>query len=53
MRAALHAPVVLAPGAETAEEIAVAIIAEVIAHFSGGQGGALRDRNARIHHARS
>ncbi|MFO1265533.1 MAG: XdhC family protein [Rubrivivax sp.] len=49
VQAALHAPVGLALGAETAEEIAVAIVAEVIAHFRGGQGGALRDRDAPIH----
>ncbi len=50
-RAALHAPVGLALGAETAEEIAVAIVAEIIACFRGGPGGALRDRDAPIHDA--
>jgi xanthine/CO dehydrogenase XdhC/CoxF family maturation factor len=51
-RAALHAPVGLALGAETPEEIAVAIVAEIIAHFRGGRGGSLRDRNEPIHVAR-
>lgn len=51
-RGALHAPVGLALGAETAEEIAVAIVAEIIARFRGGRGGALRDREAPIHESR-
>ncbi|MCC7461414.1 MAG: XdhC family protein [Gammaproteobacteria bacterium] len=51
LRSALHAPVGLALGAETAAEIAVAIIAEIIAHFRGGAGGALKDRDAPIHAA--
>ncbi len=51
-RSVLRAPVGLALGAETAEEIAVAIIAEIVACFRGGQGGALRDRDAPIHEIR-
>jgi xanthine/CO dehydrogenase XdhC/CoxF family maturation factor len=51
VRAVLHAPVGLSLGAETAEEIAVAIVAEIIARFRGGHGGALRDRDAPIHDA--
>jgi xanthine dehydrogenase accessory factor len=49
VRSVLHAPVGLALGAETPEEIAVAIVAEIIGHFRGGHGGALRDRDAPIH----
>ncbi len=48
-RGALHAPVGLALGAETPEEIAVAIVAEIIARFRGGHGGSLRDRSEPIH----
>jgi xanthine dehydrogenase accessory factor len=48
-RGALHAPVGLALGAETPEEIAVAIVAEIIARFRGGHGGSLRDRREPIH----
>jgi xanthine/CO dehydrogenase XdhC/CoxF family maturation factor len=49
VRRVLHAPVGLALGAETQDEISVAIVAEIIAHFRGGHGGALRDRDAPIH----
>jgi xanthine/CO dehydrogenase XdhC/CoxF family maturation factor len=47
----LHAPAGLDLGAEGAEEIAVAIVAEIAATLAGRPGGPLRDRPARIHDA--
>lgn len=49
-RARLHAPVGLDVGAETPEEIAAAVVAQVIAVFAGHAGGHLRDRRGPIHH---
>jgi xanthine dehydrogenase accessory factor len=49
LRRVLHAPVGLALGGETPEEIAVSIIAEIIARFRGGPGGSLRDSAEPIH----
>lgn len=48
-RERIHAPVGLDIGAEGAEEIALAIIAEVRATLTGRAGGMLRERNAPIH----
>ena len=45
----LHAPAGLDIGAETPEQIALAILAEIQATFAGRKGGNLRDRNAPIH----
>ncbi|WP_426754574.1 XdhC family protein [Myxococcus sp. Y35] len=47
----LHAPVGLDLGAEGAEEIALAIIAELQAVVAGREGGKLRERRAPIHTA--
>jgi xanthine dehydrogenase accessory factor len=49
---ALHSPAGLDIGSETAEEIAVAIIAEVQAALMGRRGGPLRDRAEPIHKLR-
>jgi xanthine dehydrogenase accessory factor len=46
---ALHGPAGLDIGSETAEEIAMAIIAEVLAALTGRNGGPLRDRGEAIH----
>ena len=46
---ALHSPVGLDIGSETAEEIAVAIIAEVQAALTGRTGRSLRERASPIH----
>jgi xanthine dehydrogenase accessory factor len=45
----LHAPIGIDIGAETADEIALAIIAEIKAIDSGRPAGFLRQRNAPIH----
>ena len=45
----LHAPAGLDIGAETPEQIALAILAEIQATFAGRTGGNLRERNAPIH----
>ena len=47
--AKLHTPAGLDIGAETPEEIALSIIAEIRAVLAGRSGGSLRDRNAPIH----
>jgi xanthine dehydrogenase accessory factor len=49
---ALHSPAGLDIGSETAEEIAMAIIAEVQAALTGRKGGSLRDRIEPIHKLR-
>jgi xanthine dehydrogenase accessory factor len=49
---ALHSPAGLDIGSETAEEIAMAIIAEVQAALMGRKGGPLRDRVEPIHQLR-
>ena len=51
--ARLHAPVGLDVGAETPEEIALAVIAEVRAALAGREGGMLRERTGAIHDRRS
>lgn len=48
-RARLFTPVGLDIGSETPEEIAIAIVAEIIAVLNRRKGGFLRDRNAPIH----
>jgi xanthine/CO dehydrogenase XdhC/CoxF family maturation factor len=45
----LHAPVGLDIGAETAEEIAIAVVGEIQAVFAGRAGGLLRDRRGQLH----
>jgi len=45
----LFAPVGLDVGAETPEEVAVAIVGEVMAVLAGREGGLLRDRKGAIH----
>src|SRR5207248_2370833 len=48
-RRRLYAPVGLDLGAETPEEIALAILAEIRAVIAGRSGGLLRDRPVPIH----
>jgi xanthine dehydrogenase accessory factor len=45
----LHAPIGLDLGAETPEQIALAIVAEATAVLNGYAGGKLRDKGGRIH----
>ena len=45
----IYGPVGLEIGAETAEEIALSIIAEIKAVLSGRQGGSLRQKQDVIH----
>lgn len=47
--ARLHSPIGIDLGAETPEEIALAILAEIKAACAARRGGFLRDRNAPIH----
>ncbi len=47
--ARLHSPIGMDIGAETPEEIALSIIAEIKAAFAKRSGGFLRNRNAPIH----
>jgi len=49
IKSQLFAPAGLHLGAETPEEIALSIIAEIQAVFAGGTGQCLRDRKAAIH----
>ncbi|HEX7224442.1 MAG TPA: XdhC family protein [Candidatus Limnocylindria bacterium] len=46
---ALHAPAGLDLGADGAEQVATAIVAEILAVFHGRGGGPLRDRTGPIH----
>jgi xanthine/CO dehydrogenase XdhC/CoxF family maturation factor len=48
-RQRIHAPIGLDIAAETSEEIALSIIAEIQAKFHNRQGGFLKDRRATIH----
>ncbi len=47
--ARIHAPAGLHLGADTPQEIALAIIAEAQAHLAGAQAGRLRERDGSIH----
>ena len=47
----LHAPAGLAIGAETAQEIALSILAEAQARLTASEGASLRDRAGDIHEA--
>ena len=48
-RRRLHSPIGLDIGADTPEEIALAIVSEIQAARAGGAGGRLRDRRAPLH----
>ena len=48
-RDSLHGPAGLDVGSETPEEIALSVIAEIQAHFTGRTGGMLRERTAPLH----
>ena len=50
-RRKLHAPVGLDIGADTCEEIALAIVAEIRSSLAGRAGGSLRERRTPIHEA--
>jgi len=45
----IYAPVGLHLGAESAQEIAVSIVAEIMAFFQGGTGAFLKNKKGRIH----
>jgi xanthine dehydrogenase accessory factor len=45
----IQTPIGLDIGSETAEEVALAIVAEIQAAFNGRKGGALKERKRRIH----
>jgi xanthine dehydrogenase accessory factor len=49
--ARLHAPAGLDIGAEGAEEVAHALVAEILSALRGRSGGPLRDRKGPIHAA--
>jgi xanthine/CO dehydrogenase XdhC/CoxF family maturation factor len=46
---ALHSPIGLDIGAETPEEVAISIVAEIRTTLSGRSGGALKNRERPIH----
>jgi xanthine/CO dehydrogenase XdhC/CoxF family maturation factor len=48
-RSRLHAPIGLDIGADTSEEIGLAIVAEIMATLAGRVGGPLRERRTPIH----
>jgi xanthine/CO dehydrogenase XdhC/CoxF family maturation factor len=48
-RRAMHAPAGLDIGSDGAEQVATAIVAEILAVIHGRSGGPLRDRSGPIH----